>query len=101
MANAKFTVDTDRVRAKAEAVNGLSQEYSGLSKQLRNVATSMGRAYESADNKEYIKRVNECCDNLDKMAVKLADTAGLLRKQSGLYDKREEINLQQSYKLPG
>jgi WXG100 family type VII secretion target len=98
---AKFTVDTDAVRAKAEAVNGLSQEYSGLSKQLRNVATSMGQAYESADNKEYITRVNECCDNLDKMAVKLANTAQLLRTQSGEYDSTEQNNLQQASKLPG
>ena len=98
---AKFTVDTDAVRSKAASVEGLSQDYSSLSKQLRNIATTMGAAYESVDNKAYITRVNECCDNLDRMATKLANTAQLLRSQSSDYDTTEQNNTQQASKLPG
>ena len=96
---ANFTIDTDAVRQKGDAVDGLSQEYSSLSLRLRNVANSMGTAYESADNREYIQRVNECCDYIDQMATKLNSVSVLLKEQSVAYDNQEIENLGQAQKL--
>jgi hypothetical protein len=96
----RFTVDTDIIRSKANELDQLAGDYARISLNLRNVATSMGSAYISADNTEYTKRIIECCGLLDAMAKKLSYSAELLNNMAKQYDDREQNNLFQARKLP-
>ena len=97
---ASFTIDTDAVRQKANVVENFADEYDAIRLRLLNTATSMGAAYESADNKVYVARITECCNQLQQMSEKLRNAAQILKSQSDSYDATEENNTQQASKLP-
>ena len=95
-----FTVDTDAVRQKAKALANIADDYDSLRTRLLNTATSMGAAYESSDNRAYVARINEFCDQMREVSNRLRNAAEVLGTQSSNYDRTESENTVQASKLP-
>ena len=97
---AQFMVDTDAVRQKAAQVNGYAEQYDILRSKLLNAATSMGAYYDSADNREFVSRITECCQQLAEVSNRLRNAAQQMNAQSRRYDTTEEENSMQARRLP-
>lgn len=95
-----FTVETDAVRQKARMLEGLADEYDGMRSRLLNTATSMGAAYESADNRVYVARITEFCEQMKEVSHRLRNAANVLNTQSSGYDRTESENAAQANRLP-
>ena len=97
---AQFMVDTDAVRQKAAQVNGYAEQYDVLRAKLLNVASGMGASYDSADNREFVSRITECCQQLAEVSNRLRNAAQQMNAQSRRYDTTEEENSMQARRLP-
>lgn len=94
-----FTVDTNAVRRTADTLNGLADEYDRYRNKLLRTATSMGNAYQSADNRVYVARITEFCQQMMEVSNRLRNAAQVMKTQSGNYDNREQENVIQANKL--
>lgn len=97
---ANFTVDPDIVEQKAKAVDEYAETYDAISRELLSVATTMGAAYDSADNKTFVSRIEDCSKDLKAMAEKLRFTSNTMKEQANEYRKREMENTQRAANLP-
>lgn len=97
---AQFMVDTDAVRQKAAQVNGYAEQYDVLRAKLLNAASSMGASYDSADNREFVSRITECCQQLAEVSSRLRNAAQQMTAQSRRYDATEDENSIQARRLP-
>jgi len=95
-----ITVETDAVRQKAKMLEGLADEYDGMRSRLLSTATSMGAAYESADNRTYVARISDFCEQMKEVSNRLRNAANVLNKQSSSYDRTESENAAQASRLP-
>lgn len=98
---ASFTVDPAVLNEKAAALIQHADEYDSISGQLKRAATTMGSAYDSADNKAFVGRVEECAKDLKAMADKLRAAAQTLKGQAANYSETEKFNTQKASHLPG
>lgn len=98
---ANFTVDPSVLSQKATQINQYADEYDSISTQLQQAATSMGAAYDSADNRKFIERMEACAKDLKLMSDKLRSASTTLKGQSSLYVDQETANTQQASSLPG
>jgi len=98
---ASFTVDPTAINQKATMLSQYADKYEGISTQLRQAATTMGAAYDSADNKAFVSRIEQCVTDLKNMAAKLRAASETLKGQSGMYVDQENANTQQANRLPG
>lgn len=98
---ASFTVDPSVLVQKAQALNQHADDYDSISTQLQNAATTMGAAYDSADNRSFVSRMEECVKDLRAMANKLRAAAVTLQGQASIYNEQESNNTQQANRLPG
>ena len=94
-----FTVDTNAVRRTADTLNGLADEYDRYRNKLLRTATSMGHAYQSADNRVYVARITEFCQQMMEVSNRLRTAAQVMKTKSGNYDNREQENVIQANKL--
>ena len=97
---AQFMVDTDAVRQKAAQVNGYAEQYDVLRAKLLNAASSMGASYDSADNREFVSRITECCQQLAEVSNRLRNAAQQMNAQSRRYDTTEEETSMKARRLP-
>lgn len=98
---AKFSVDPAILKQKASQLGQYSETYDSISTQLQNAATTMGTAYDSADNRSFVNRINECAKDLKAMAAKLKAASVTLQKQANSYTEQETSNTQKANRLPG
>lgn len=96
-----FSVDPAALKTTASKLSTASSEYGRIYKQLIQTATSMGAAYDSADNKEFVARIESCCTALQAMANKLQLASETLTRASDNYTATEEQNTQQAGRLGG
>ena len=59
----------------------------------------MGNAYQSADNRVYVARITEFCQQMMEVSNRLRNAAQVMKTQSGNYDNREQENVIQANKL--
>lgn len=97
----QFTVDPAAINQKAGQINQFADEYDSISTKLQSAANSMGTAYDSADNRKFIERMEACARDLKEMSAKLRASSGTLKSQAALYETQEQSNTQQAAKLPG
>lgn len=90
--DANFKTDYGVMGDKAAKLLELAGTYAGYAKRLRAEATSMGAAYDSADNRAYIARIEVACDHLDRMAKELETGSEKLALQGEAYETREDEN---------
>ena len=97
---ANFTVDPDIVEQKAKTVDEYAETYDSISRELLSAATTMGAAYDSADNRTFVSRIEDCSKDLKAMAEKLRSTSNTMKEQANEYRKREAENTQKAANLP-
>lgn len=97
---ATFSTEASVLIQKADQLNRHAEEYDSIRAQLRQAATSMGAAYDSADNRAYTARIEQFCTDLQMMSDKLRAAARTLKEQSSMYTAQEEENTAAASKLP-
>lgn len=95
-----FSVDTDALRQKANTLESMANEYDGIRTRLLNTATSMGSAYESADNRMFVARITEFCQQMKEVSNRLRNAANVLNTQGNNYDRTESENTAHARRLP-
>ena len=98
---ATFSVDTSALKSIAGKLATASSEYERIYKQLIQTASSLGAAYDSADNKKFVASIEGCCTALQAMANKLQLASEELTQASANYTSTEEYNTQQASRLGG
>ena len=98
---ANFSVDPTILNQKAANLNEHADEYNSISAKLQSAATTMGAAYDSADNRSFVARMEACAKELKAMADKLRAAAATLSSQATIYTEQENSNTQKANQLPG
>ena len=96
---AHFTIDTDSVRNRGKTIGDFADIYNSIRTRLLEVATSAGSAYDSEDNRIYVKNITELCRELGQVSERLRNAAQVLRQQSNNYDNAESENAKQASRL--
>ena len=98
---AKFSVQTNELRHKASEVNQHAEEFDAICAKLKQVATTMGAAYDSDDNRKFVSRIEACCVDLKALSNKLRSAAQIINQQAAEYDGQEAGNTAAASRLPG
>ena len=98
---ASFTVDIAAMRQKAGELIKHADAFDSICSKLKKAATTMGSAYESGDKNDFVTKIEECCEHLKGLSDKIRNASGILSKQAGEYEKREEENKRKAQGLPG
>lgn len=77
----------------------LSDNYTTIYQKLMQTATTMGEAWEGADNQAFVSQISGFCDDLKQMADKLKNASQALKKQSDNYTQRQQSNITSVKKL--
>lgn len=77
----------------------LSGTYAEISKSLLQVASTMGAAWDGADNQAYVQQINGLSDDLQKMSDKLNLGGETLKQITTNYEERQSDNIAQVQKL--
>ena len=86
--------------AKASAeLHALSETYTQIYTQLLQEASTMGSAWDGADNLAFVEQISGFTDELKTMAAKLETASEALDKQRQNYVDRQENNIAQVKKL--
>ncbi|MCL1852298.1 MAG: WXG100 family type VII secretion target [Peptococcaceae bacterium] len=89
----QFTVTPEQLAKASKEISQLSETYTTIYKQLLQAATTMGAAWEGADNLAFVGQINGCCTDLQKMADKMRLASQALDKQQKNYFNRQQDNL--------
>ena len=86
--------------AKAsQRLQALSETYTEIYTQLMQEASTMGSAWEGADNQAFVKQIQEFTHELEMMAKKLATAGQTLDKQRANYVAQQDDNIVKVQKL--
>lgn len=86
--------------AKAsQKLQSLSESYTEIYTQLMQEASTMGSAWEGADNLAFVERITGFTEELKMMANKLSIASQALEKQRANYVARQDSNIAQVNKL--
>lgn len=96
-----FSVEPQALIETAGKLSGASEEYERIYKQLIQVATSMGQAYDSEDNRRFVSSIEGCCAALQEMANTLRTASETLNQGAKNYTSTEEHNTQAAGRLGG
>lgn len=99
MADIKVT-SYQELHNTARQLNDSSQTYRDIYKSLLNLANEMGQAWEGADNKAYVERINGIANRLEDMSKKLEVASKTLDTQATNYETAQSQNAQQAGRLP-
>ena len=98
---ASFSTDPGELNRAAGTMARLAEEFSSISTNVRQAATGMGSAYDTADNRKFVAQIEGFCAELQRMAEKLEAAGVTLGDQAKLYADREEENSSIANRLPG
>jgi len=76
-----------------------SETYTEIYSQLMQEASTMGSAWEGADNLAFVEQINGFTEELKAMAAKLSAASQALDKQRANYVARQDNNITQVKKL--
>ena len=94
-----FSVDTDALNTAAAKLKELSGTFSDIARELMDRAETMGSAWDSPDNRDYVLQFQGLTDDLKAMADKLELCGNAIEGQSRNYQKHSEDNSGQVKKL--
>ena len=95
-----FSVSSFEEMAKASAnLKSLSETYTEIYTSLMQKASTMGAAWEGADNQAFVTQIEGFTDELKAMAEKLLTASEALDKQRANYVARQDDNIAQVQKL--
>ena len=83
----------------SQKLQELSETYTEVYTQLMQEASTMGSAWEGADNLAFVERITGFTEELKMMATKLSTASQALKRQRDNYAARQENNIAQVNKL--
>lgn len=89
----------DDMAKAAQRLQALSETYTDIYTQLMQEASTMGTAWEGADNLAFVEQINGFTEELKMMATKLSNASQALDKQRANYVARQDHNITQVKKL--
>ena len=89
----------DDMGKAAKTLQNLSETYTQIYTQLLQEASTMGSAWDGADNLAFVERINGFTDELKAMAEKLHTCSVTLDTQRANYVERQESNITTVNKL--
>lgn len=95
----KILVTPEELGKAAQYLSQLSTDYTQIYQQLFQSASTMGEAWEGADNLAFVEQINGFCEELKAMAKRLNDDAQALNRQKDNYVNRQADNMNQVKKL--
>ena len=87
-----FTVDPVELHAASAKFTSLSEEYTTVYQRLLNAASTMGNAWNAADNLAFVEQINGFCEELKAMAMHLEQAAEALTTQAKNYETVRDNN---------
>lgn len=90
-----------KMQSTAKQLESLSQSYSNIGKQLIQNATTMGSAWEGADNQAYVKKITNITKELEAMSNKILKASQSLNQQTQNYINRQDANVSGAGRLGG
>lgn len=94
-----FVGSFDDMAKAAQKLQSLSETYTGIYTQLLQEASTMGAAWEGADNQAFVEQISGFTEELKGMAAKLSMASQALDKQRANYVARQDNNITQVKKL--
>ena len=88
-----FTVDPPELHSASQKLTQLSEEYAAVYNRLLNAASTMGNAWNAADNLAYVDQINGFCEDLKAMAAHLEQAAQALEQQAKNYETVRDNNV--------
>ncbi|CEG28521.1 WXG100 family type VII secretion target [Bacillus sp. B-jedd] len=95
----RIRVTPQEMETASKKMQELSETYTGVYTQLMQAASTMGEAWEGADNLAFVDQINGFNDDLKSMADKLMTASRALETQRANYATRQESNMVQVRKL--
>ena len=89
----RIVVDPPELHAASTAFQQLSEEYTSVYTNLLNTASTMGAAWQAADNLAFVDQINGFCDDLQKMAQHLQQASQALTQQARNYEDARDNNV--------
>ncbi len=89
----------DEMANASQKLQSLADTYTEIYTQLLQEATTMGAAWEGADNLAFVEQINGFTEELKMMADKLSAASQTLEKQRANYVARQDDNITQVKKL--
>jgi uncharacterized protein YukE len=96
---AQFTVTPEELEKASKTLDGLSSEYQQIQVKLIDRASTMGKAWEAADNLAFVDQIKGFCEELKAMTDKLKLAGESLAKQGLNYSAVHDSNLAEVRKL--
>ena len=89
----------DEMAKASQKLQTLSETYTEIYTQLMQEATTMGTAWEGADNLAFVEQITGFTEGLKSMASKLSLASQALEKQRANYVTQQENNITEVKKL--
>lgn len=89
----KLSVDPLELHKAAGTFNQLASDYSAIYNRLINTASTMGEAWNAADNLAYVEQIKGFCDDLKAMTQHLETAAKALEQQAQNYESTRDNNI--------
>jgi len=89
----RIVVDPPELHTASGAFNQLAEEYTVVYQSLLNTASTMGSAWQAADNLAYVDQINGFCDDLQRMVSHLQQASQALTKQAQNYEATRDNNI--------
>lgn len=86
-------VTPEQLAEASTKLAGISQSYKQIYSQLMQEASTMGAAWEGADNMAFVNRITGFTDDLKLMADKLMTASQGLEQQRANYVNRQQDNI--------
>lgn len=95
-----FETDPEQMKNASDQIAEYAREYDSIRKVLLTTATSMGKAYDSADSRSYVSKIEGFCGDLQNLANKLHNAANTIKEQAIEYNNRTDSNYSAAKRLP-
>ena len=96
----QISVSSFEEMAKAsKKLQSLSETYTEIYTQLLQEASTMGAAWDGADNLAFVEQINGFTEELKAMAAKLVTASQTIETQRANYVRRQDDNITQVKKL--
>jgi len=89
----------DEMAKASQKLQTISENYREISTRLLQNASTMGEAWDGADNLAFVEQINGFSEELKQMAEKLSVASQTLDKQRANYVARQDDNITQVKKL--
>jgi len=89
----RIVVDPPELHAASGAFQQIAGDYTQVYQSLLNTASTMGSAWQAADNLAFVDQINGFCHSLQKMVQHLEQASQALTLQANNYESARDHNV--------